>query len=168
MISKEISEALNEQIVWEMYSANLYLSMSAYLHDQGLTGFSHWMRVQYQEETAHALKIYDFLITRGGKVVIKDIAAPPTSWNSVLELFEATLTHEQGVTRRINDLMHLAKDQRDFATDIFLQWFVSEQVEEEDNVTDMIHRLRLIDGKGQGLLILDQELGGRTFTGESD
>ena len=128
MISTTMATALNEQIKWEMYSANLYLAMSAYLQDAGLTGFSHWMRIQYQEETAHALKFYE------------------------------------EVTRRINELVHLAKDERDFATDIFLQWFVTEQVEEEESVKDIISKLRMIKGEGQGMLVLDKDMSARTFT----
>ena len=135
MISTTMATALNEQIKWEMYSANLYLAMSAYLQDAGLTGFSHWMRIQYQEETAHALKF-----------------------------FEETLSHEQEVTRRINELVHLAKEERDFATDIFLQWFVTEQVEEEETVKDIISKLRMIKGEGQGMLLLDKDMSVRTFT----
>lgn len=164
MISTSIANALNEQIKWEMYSANLYLAMSAYLQDAGLTGFSHWMRIQYQEETAHALKFYDFLLSRGGHVTMLSIDAPPTSWSNILEVFEATLAHEQEVTRRINDLVALAKEERDFATDIFLQWFVTEQVEEEESVKDIISKLRLIKGEGQGMLLLDKDLSVRVFT----
>lgn len=164
MISTSIANALNEQIKWEMYSANLYLAMSAYLQDTGLTGFSHWMRIQYQEETAHALKFYDFLLSRGGHVTMLPIDAPPASWSNILEVFEATLAHEQEVTRRINDLVALAKEERDFATDIFLQWFVTEQVEEEESVKDIISKLRLIKGEGQGMLLLDKDLSVRVFT----
>ena len=145
MISTTMATALNEQIKWEMYSANLYLAMSAYLQDAGLTGFSHWMRIQYQEETAHALKFY-------------------ANWSNILEIFEETLSHEQEVTRRINELVHLAKEERDFATDIFLQWFVTEQVEEEETVKDIISKLRMIKGEGQGMLVLDKDMSARTFT----
>lgn len=159
-----MTTALNEQIKWEMYSANLYLAMSAYLQDAGLTGFAHWMRVQYQEETAHALKFYDFLLTRGGQVTMLPIDAPADAWPNVLEVYEATLKHEQEVTRRINDLVHLAKEERDFATDIFLQWFVSEQVEEEETLKDIISKLRLIKGEGQGMLMLDKDMAARVFT----
>ena len=108
MISTTMATALNEQIKWEMYSANLYLAMSAYLQDAGLTGFSHWMRIQYQEETAHALKFYDFLLSRGGQVTMLSIDAPDANWSNILEIFEETLSHEQEVTRRINELVHLA------------------------------------------------------------
>lgn len=164
MISTTMATALNEQIKWEMYSANLYLAMSAYLQDAGLTGFAHWMRVQYQEETAHALKFYDFLLTRGGQVTMLPIDAPTADWPDVLSIYEHTLSHEREVTRRINDLVHLAKEERDFATDIFLQWFVSEQVEEEETVKDIISKLRLIKGEGQGMLLLDKDMAARVFT----
>lgn len=164
MISTTMATALNEQIKWEMYSANLYLGMSAYMQDAGLTGFAHWMRIQYQEETAHALKLYDFLLARGGQVVMLPIDAPAAEWANVLEVFEATLAHEQEVTRRINELVRLAKEEKDFATDIFLHWFVSEQVEEEETVKDTISKLRLIKGEGQGMLLLDKDLGSRVFT----
>ena len=153
MISTTMATALNEQIKWEMYSANLYLAMSAYLQDAGLTGFSHWMRIQYQEETAHALKFYDFLLSRGGQVTMLSIDAPDANWSNILEIFEETLSHEQEVTRRIN-----------FATDIFLQWFVTEQVEEEETVKDIISKLRMIKGEGQGMLVLDKDMSARTFT----
>ncbi len=164
MISTKMAEALNEQVKWEMYSANLYLSMSAYLQDCGLSGFAHWMRIQYQEETAHALKFYDFLLSRGGKVTMHAIDAPPLTWDGVLDLFEKTLEHEEAVTARINNLVHLAKEERDFATDIYLQWFVSEQVEEEESVQDIINKLRLIKGEGQGMLMMDKDLSARIFT----
>lgn len=164
MISTKMATALNEQIKWEMYSANLYLAMSSYLQDAGLTGFSHWMRIQYQEETAHALKFYDFLLSRGGQVTMLPIDAPPANWTTTLEVFEETLAHEQEVTRRINELVYLAKDERDFATDIFLQWFVTEQVEEEESAKDIINKLRMIKGEGQGMLLLDKDLSARIFT----
>ena len=164
MISTTMATALDEQIKWEMYSANLYLAMSAYLQDAGLTGFSHWMRIQYQEETAHALKFYDFLLSRGGQVTMLSIDAPDANWSNILEIFEETLSHEQEVTRRINELVHLAKEERDFATDIFLQWFVTEQVEEEETVKDIISKLRMIKGEGQGMLVLDKDMSARTFT----
>lgn len=159
-----IEQAINEQIKWEMYSANLYLSMSAWLQDEGLSGFANWMRVQYQEETDHALKFYDFILSRGGKVTISQIDAPPTTWDSVLDVFEATLTHEQEVTRRINELTYLTKEVKDFASDIFMQWFVTEQIEEEENVRDILNKLRLIKGEGQGMLMLDQEMAQRVYT----
>lgn len=159
-----IEQAINEQIKWEMYSANLYLSMSAWLQDEGLSGFANWMRVQYQEETDHALKFYDFVLSRGGKATVSQIDAPPSTWDSVLDVFEATLAHEQEVTRRINELTYLTKEVKDFASDIFMQWFVTEQIEEEENVRDILNKLRLIKGEGQGMLMLDQEMAQRVYT----
>ncbi len=159
-----IEQAINEQIKWEMYSANLYLSMSAWLQDEGLSGFANWMRVQYQEETEHALKFYDFILSRGGKITVSQIDAPPSTWDSVLDVFEATLAHEQEVTRRINELTYLTKEVKDFASDIFMQWFVTEQIEEEENVRDILNKLRLIKGEGQGMLMLDQEMAQRVYT----
>ncbi|MFR2948157.1 MAG: ferritin [Akkermansia muciniphila] len=155
-----MATALNEQIKWEMYSANLYLAMSAYLQDAGLTGFSHWMRIQYQEETAHAEITVSFTAEAGCNFP----DAPDANWSNILEIFEETLSHEQEVTRRINELVHLAKEERDFATDIFLQWFVTEQVEEEETVKDIISKLRMIKGEGQGMLVLDKDMSARTFT----
>lgn len=134
MISEKITSALNEQLKWEMYSANLYLSMSAYFSDIGLPGFAHWMRIQYQEETDHALKFYDFVLSRGGVSKLSAIDEPPSTCENALDAFKATAAHEAEVTRRINELVHLAKAEHDFATDIFLQWFVTEQIEEEESV----------------------------------
>lgn len=164
MISETITNALNEQLKWEMYSANLYLAMSAYFQDNGLPGFANWMRVQYQEETDHALKFYDFVLSRGGLAKLSAIDQPPASWENALEVFSVAAKHEAEVTRRINELVHLAKSEHDFATDIFLQWFVTEQIEEEDNVKNIIDRLRLVNSEGQGLLMLDAEAAARTYT----
>lgn len=164
MISENIVKALNEQLKWEMYSANLYLAMSAYLQDIGLPGFANWMRIQYQEETDHALKFYDFILSRGGLAKLSAIEEPPSKWSDVLDAFKTTAEHEAEVTRRINELVHLAKNEHDFATDIFLQWFVTEQIEEEENVKNIIDRLKLVKGEGQGLLMLDAEAATRTYT----
>ncbi len=138
--------------------------MAAYFQDAGLPGFANWMRVQYQEETAHALMFYDFVLTRGEVAQVSAIDAPPAKWKNAVQVFEKTLKHEQEVTRRINDLVHQAKEERDFATDIFLQWFVTEQVEEEENVKDLLSKLTMIKGEGQGMLILDKDLAARVFT----
>lgn len=164
MISEKITAALNEQLKWEMYSANLYLSMSAYFSDIGLPGFANWMRIQYQEETDHALKFYDFVLSRGGVSKLSTIDEPPSQWANALDAFKATAAHEAEVTRRINELVHLAKSEHDFATDIFLQWFVTEQIEEEESVKNIIDRLKLVNGEGQGLLMLDAEAAARVYT----
>lgn len=164
MISEKITSALNEQMKWEMYSANLYLAMSAYFSDIGLPGFANWMRIQYQEETDHALKFYDFVLSRGGAAKLSAIDEPPSTWANALDAFKATALHEAEVTRRINELVHLAKAEHDFATDIFLQWFVTEQIEEEESVKNIIDRLKLVNGEGQGLLMLDAEAAARVYT----
>ncbi|MDR3044046.1 MAG: ferritin [Desulfovibrio sp.] len=164
MLSERMNQALNDQVKWEMYSSYLYLSMSAYFADMGLSGFANWMRVQAQEELFHAMKFYDFINERGGRVILQPIDAPPSSWEGVLDVFQKTLEHERHVTARINDLVNVAIEERDHATNIFLQWFVTEQVEEEDGVNDLLHKLRLINGEGQGMLLLDKDLAVRVFT----
>jgi ferritin len=164
MLDKQMDEALNGQVNAEMYSAFLYLSMSAYFQSINLSGFASWMRVQYQEEMTHAMKFYDFINERGGRVTLKVIDAPPTDWESPLAAFEAAYAHEQKVTGLINDLVEKALETRDHATNIFLQWFVSEQVEEEDSASSIVEKIKLIgDAKG-GMFMLDKELGQRTFT----
>ena len=157
-------KALNEQVKWEMYSANLYLSMSSYFQNVGLSGFANWMRIQYQEETAHALKFYNFILARGGEAEMSVIDAPPKSWKDALDVFKATATHEAEVTRRISTLAHLARDEKDYATEVFLQWFITEQVEEEETVKDIINQLKLVKGEGHAMLLLDREFAARVFT----
>ncbi len=161
MISKKMQDALNEQVNKEFYSAYLYLSMSAYCNEQGLPGFSNWMRHQYEEEFLHVTKMYDYILNQGGSVHLKQIDEPPCEFGSPLEVFEATLEHEQFVTKCINELMGLAVDERDFATQTFLQWYVTEQVEEEANVNDILAPLRLVGKEGGGLMMIDQQLGKR-------
>jgi ferritin len=164
MLNNDMEKALNAQVNAEMYSAYLYLSMSAYFQSKSLGGFASWMRVQAQEEMVHAMKIYDFINERSGRVILAPIEAPPTEWNSPLATFEAVYEHEQKVTGLINELMELALEKHDHATNIFLQWFVSEQVEEEDSANDVVEKIKLVgDAKG-GLFMLDRELGQRVFT----
>jgi ferritin len=164
MINKKMEQALNVQLNAEYYSSYLYLSMAAYFESIDLQGFANWMRVQVQEEMFHAMKFYDYLVERGGRVALQAIEAPPTEWKSPIDAFEATLTHEQKVTGLINDLVYLARDERDNASEIFLQWFVSEQVEEEDSVNTILGQLRLIKDNPQGLFMLNKDLGQRVFT----
>ncbi|UZP68515.1 ferritin [Desulfovibrio mangrovi] len=164
MLSDAMNKALNDQVKWEMYSSYLYLSMSAYFADLGMAGFAHWMRTQAQEELFHAMKFYDYINERGGRVQLQPIEAPQHTWKNTIDVFEETLKHEQHVTARINNLANLALDERDHATSIFLQWFISEQVEEEDSVKDVLGKLRMINGEGQGMLMLNNELGTRVFT----
>jgi len=164
MLDPKMEKALNEQIVAEMYSAYLYLSMAAWFDSEGLSGFGRWMRAQFQEEQVHGLMMFDYVAERGGRVELGAIDAPPSKWDSPLAVFEHTLEHERMVTGRINELVDLARELSDHATDNFLRWFVTEQVEEEDNADSIRGQLRLIGDHGQGLLMLDRELGARVFT----
>ena len=164
MISKKIEKALNKQINAELYSAYLYLSMVAYFESVNLPGFANWMKVQTQEELVHAMKIYDFVNERGGRVVLKAIEAPPTEWDSPLDAFEATYKHEQKVTGLINNLVNLAIEEKDHATNSFLQWFVNEQVEEESSVDKVAQKLKMVEKAPGGLFMIDSELGQRVFT----
>jgi ferritin len=158
MISKKMQEALNEQVNKEFYSAYMYLAMSAYCNKIGLPGFSHWMRMQFEEENLHITKMYDYILCQGGVVHLKQVDEPPIEFGSPLEIFEATLEHEQFVTKSIHDLMGLALDERDFATQTFLQWYVTEQVEEESNVNDVLAPLRMVGNDKGGLMMIDQQL----------
>lgn len=161
MLSANIEKSLNDQLNAEMYSSYLYLSMNAYFKSVHLDGFANWMYAQAQEELMHAMKFYDFINQRGGRVVLSAIDAPPTAWDSPLAVFEETLKHEKKVTGLINALVETALSENDHATNIFLQWFVSEQVEEEDSVGSVLEQLKLLgDAKG-GLFMLDRELAKR-------
>ena len=164
MLSKTMEKALNGQINAELYSSYMYLGMSAWFSSNGMAGFANWMRQQAQEEMFHAIKFYDFVGGRGGKVALEAIAKPPGSWKNAIEVFQATLAHEQKVTGLINTLVNQAVEERDHATNIFLQWFVSEQVEEEANATAILDKLKLIGKETGGLFALDQELAQRVFT----
>jgi ferritin len=168
MLSEKMEQALNGQINAEMYSAYLYLSMSAYFQSISLSGFANWMKIQAQEEMVHAMKFYDFVNERGGRVTLHPVDAPPAQWDGPLDVFEAVYSHEQKVTGLINDLVELALSERDHATNIFLQWFVSEQVEEEDSADDIVQKIKLIGEAQGGLFMLDRELGQRTFTAPAD
>lgn len=164
MIRQTMLEALNRQINRELYSAYLYLSMSAWFSNRNLPGCANWMRVQVQEEQFHALKFYDYVVSRGGRLTMQAIEAPPTDWESPLEVFEATYAHEQKVTGMIDDLVDLAQKERDHATANLLQWYVNEQVEEESNDTAIIERLKMIGEDKNALLVLDRELATRVYT----
>jgi ferritin len=164
MLHKKMTQALNEQINKEMYSAYLYMSMSNYSALIGLKGFSSWFMVQYHEEMFHAMKLYGYVQQQGEEVALKTIKAPPSVFKSPMDMFTKTLTHEQYITKSINDLMELAIVKKDHATQIFLEWYITEQVEEEENDNDIIAQLKLIGDSPQALLMLDRELGGRTAT----
>jgi ferritin len=163
MINRRMQDAINEQIKFEIYSANLYLSMSAYIEGKNLKGIAHWLRVQYEEETFHALKLYDYLKNREGQVIIQSIDAPPSEFGTPLETFEKVLEHEQHVTAGINKLYKIAIEENDFAAQIFLQWFVNEQMEEEASASEVIGKMKLIGDRGVDLLYLDTELSARVF-----
>jgi ferritin len=163
MIKKEVLDAINEQINAESYSAFMYLSMAAYLENMGLPGFANWMKVQYQEEAAHALKFFNYLTERNGRVVLKAVAQVPVDFDGIVDVFEKTLSHENHVTELINNLMNVAISASDHASQSFLKWFIDEQVEEEANVEKILATLKLINGQGNGIFMMDRELGQRVF-----
>lgn len=166
MISKKMEKALNEQINKEMYSAYLYMSMSAAATDMGLDGFARWFMVQYHEEMFHAMKFYQYVFDQNGRVKLAAIEEPPAEFSSIKEMFEKTLEHEQFVTKSINDLVDLAIEEKDHATHNFLNWYVEEQVEEEKNDHEILGKLDMLADmkKGAGIYMLDKELGSRGAT----
>ena len=164
MLSEKVQDSLNKQLNAELYSSYLYLSMSAYFHSINLRGFASWMRVQAQEELVHVAKFYDFVNERDGRVILRPVEAPPSEWASPLAVFEDAYRHEQKVTGLINGLVDLSIEERDHATNNFLQWFVAEQVEEESSANDVVQQLKLVGDDRNGLLMLDRELAQRVFT----
>ena len=163
MISEKMQGAFLDQINKELYSEYLYLSMKAYFANLNLMGFVNWMDVQVQEEHAHAMGMFDYVIERGGKVELLAIDKPENTWASPLEVFRAVLKHEEYVTSRINALMDVAEEERDRAAMIFLNWYLKEQVEEEANVGGVLAQLEMIGDDKNGLFALDKELATRTF-----
>ena len=164
MLKKNIEQAINKQINAELWSGYLYLSMSTYFHSINLDGFATWMRVQAQEELAHAMRFYDHVVERGGRVKLTSIEAVPTEWKSPLHAFEETYAHEQKVTGLINNIMKQAVEEKDYATMNMLQWFIDEQVEEEASADEILQKLKLIGNEGSGLFMIDRELAQRVFT----
>ncbi|MHC4177110.1 MAG: ferritin [Planctomycetota bacterium] len=162
MLNPETQDAFNKQINAEFHSAYLYLSMAAYFEAQSLAGMANWMRVQAQEETVHAMKFFDFINERDGRVKLAEIEAPKTEWNSPLEAFQDAYEHEQKITGMINGLSNLAANSKDHAAHNFLEWFVAEQVEEENSVRTIVDQLKLVGDNGVGQFILDGQLGQRT------
>ena len=160
-LSSSMEKVLNEQIQTELYSSYLYLSMSAYCSEIGFHGFAHWMKEQSKEEWAHGLKIYDYIIERGGKIDLKEIKKPPQKFNSLTDMMQQTLKHEQGVSKRINDLYETAGKTKDHATQIMMQWFVTEQVEEEAQINDILQKMDKIAKTSSGIFYLDKEMGKR-------
>lgn len=161
MINKSLQDAMNDQINKELYSSYLYLSMAAFLEEKNLPGFAHWMRIQETEEREHAMKFYDYMVERGGRVILKAIDAPKTEWKSTLELAEEVAAHEAMVTASIYTLYELALQEKDYPTQIMLQWFISEQVEEEKNAAEIVSNLKLIEDRGTAILMLDHRLAKR-------
>jgi len=161
MLSPKIEAALNEQLNAELQSAYLYLAMTAWFDNQGLSGFAGWMKAQFKEELEHAFRFYRYINDRGGKVSLGAITAPPDSWESPLAAFKAAYEHEVSISQRINRLVDLAAGENDHATGAFLQWFVTEQVEEEASVDAVVQKLKLIGDRPHALFMIDRELGRR-------
>jgi len=164
MLNTKMQEALNIHLNEELYSSYLYLSMAAHYEAKNLKGFANWFRIQAQEENIHATKFFNFILQKGGKVTLKSIAAPKTEWQSIEEAFNETLEHEQKITSLINNLVEIAMLEKDFATNTFLQWFVTEQVEEEANVEEIIQKIDMIGDNKSVLYMLDNELAARVLT----
>lgn len=160
-LSEKVLKELNAQLNREIYSAYLYLSMAAYFESLGLKGFSNWMKVQWQEELMHAMKFFEYIANRKGRIELYSIEKPPKEWKSPLHAFEFALEHEKEVTKRISSLIELAISEKDHATFSMLQWFVNEQVEEEQIFEDVVSKLKLADNDTRALLFLDVELGKR-------
>jgi ferritin len=161
MLSKKTEKALNEQLNAELASSYVYLSLAAYFESKNLDGFAHWMKQQAQEELTHAMKFYGYINSRGGRVLLGKIDEPKTEWKSPLDGFAAAYEHEKMITGRIDKLVGLADKEGDNASHGFLMWFVSEQVEEEDNVGRIVEKLKLVGDSPNGLFMMDRELAGR-------
>lgn len=164
MLSKKMTAAINGQIGAELYSSYLYAAMGAWLQSEGYPGAAGWMGLQVREEMFHAGKMYDYILGRGGQVKLGPIEAPPFKWKSPQDVFEAAYAHEQKVTGLINNLLTLARSENDHASEIFMQWFVTEQIEEEASTLEIAQKYRLADGQGAGVFMIDQQLGARTLS----
>lgn len=163
MLKEKIEKAINDQINKELFSSYLYLSMSAYSQSLGLPGMANWMKIQAKEELTHANKFFDYVHERDGKVTLSAIEAVPTEFGSVIETFEKVLEHEQYVSDSINKLVDISIEISDHASRSMLMWFVDEQVEEEANVIAILDQLKMVNGEGQGLFLIDKDLAGRVF-----
>ncbi len=163
MISQKMQEAINAQINEELFSSYLYLSMSAFFEDMSLTGFANWMRIQAQEEQFHAMKFFDYLSERGGRVELLAIEKPEKNWPDIVTVFEETYKHEQHITAKINELVSIAADEKDYASGNFLQWYVGEQVEEEAAASEILEQIKFLGENKHGILMLDREFKSRTF-----
>lgn len=163
MLNEKIENAITAQINEELYSSYLYLAMAAHLSNIGLNGFANWMNIQVQEEMNHAKFLFDFVLERGGKIELNQIAKPPSTWDNITQIFEETVKHEKYISSRINDIVTLALEEKDHATASFLRWFVDEQVEEEATAEDWLNKLKLTKAEGTALFFLDQEAAKRVF-----
>jgi len=161
MINKTMQDAMNEQINKELFSSYLYLSMAAYFEDKNLPGFANWMRLQADEEREHAMKIYDFILERGGRVELKAIDAPKSEWGSILEVVEEVAAHEAKVTASIHALYEVALAEKDYPAQVMLQWFITEQVEEESNAAEIVASMKMIEARETAVLHLDHQLSKR-------
>ncbi|MDH7553591.1 MAG: ferritin [Spirochaetota bacterium] len=161
MLSNKMEEALNKQINAELYSAYLYLAMAAYFESTNLSGFAKWMEIQAEEEKQHAMKLYHYIVERGGRVVLDAIQKPQSEWKSPLDVFEAVYTHEQHVTSLIYNLADIARQEKDYATEVMLHWFIKEQVEEEANASSILERIKMVKDSVNGILQYDKILGKR-------
>ncbi|MDP6490133.1 MAG: ferritin [Kiritimatiellia bacterium] len=168
MVTDKMAQALNEQINAELYSAYLYLAMASWAGTQGMRGASSWFFVQAREEMTHVWRFYDYISSQGRQVILDAVEKPPADFETMMKAFEETLAHEQKVTGLINDLVATARTENDNATAIFLQWYVTEQVEEEESVGEIIDQLKLAGDEGGGLLMIDRELGTRVFSMPAD
>jgi ferritin len=164
MINKKIQDAINRQVNLEQYSAQLYRAMSAHCQGKSFRGFAHWLNVQAQEETAHAMKLVTFLLDRGGRLELGPIAAPPVEFGTVTQVFERILEHEKSITTSIAALFELSRAEKDYASEITLQWYVTEQVEEEANVGQIVDQLHAVGEQGGGIWYLDSKMGKREVT----
>ena len=162
-MNEKMINSLNEQINKEMYSAYLYLSMNAYFSSKNLPGFANYMRVQYQEEMSHALKLFDYLLERGERAILTEIKSVKVEWKNPIDVFEDTYEHEKFITESINEVLGVAHDVKDYATINMLQWYINEQVEEEANVSSVLEQLKMVEGIGTGLFMLDREMQTRIF-----
>lgn len=163
MIGRKLNDEMNEQIKNELESYYIYLSMAAYFHSKGLDGMGHYMRVQAHEEMTHAMKFLNHLLDRGGKVVLKNLKQLKTDWKSPLEAFQDAYEHEKFISKKINDLMSVAREEREFASEPILGWFTNEQIEEEANASKIAEQLEMVDTDKSGLLMLDRELAARAY-----
>jgi ferritin len=163
MIPQKVRDIMNEQIKNEMESFYIYQSMVAYFHSQNLEGMAHWMRCQAHEEMIHAMKFFDHINDRGGQVILKDLKQLKTSWASPLEAWKDTLEHEQFITAKVNDVMGVVRETKDYAAEPIMNWFVNEQIEEEANATKILEDMKRIGDSKEGLLMIDRELAARVF-----